>query len=227
MADEWNTEQDGKRSLKAPLIGAAIVVALGIGIWLLSQNISGVSNPGKAEPTVNLLPPPPPVPPPPPTTKEPPPQPDKMDVPKPEDQPRADNQPKQLAIDGPAQAGGDSFGIGAGKGGGSSLQGGAGGLGGGGGDFENANYRRLLKSEIQQAIRVNGRIERQFSTAVVAIWVDSSGRVRRSKINRSTGDDKVDADIIAALRAMPPLRDAPPAHFAFPEKVEIRGTRRG
>jgi TonB family protein len=62
---------------------------------------------------------------------------------------------------------------------------------------------------------------------VVAIWIDTDGRVRHSKIHKTSGDDKVDADIIAALNAMPPLRDRPPPGFRFPTEVHIRGTRRG
>ncbi len=229
MTDDWDDNREKKRGLKGPLIGGLIVAAVGGGLWLLSQNIAGVTVPSALPtPTVNLLPPPPPQPPPPPPTKEPPPQPDRMDAPKPEDQPKADNQPKQLTIAGPAQAGGDSFGIGAGKGGGSSVIGGSGeGAGLGGGDFAEANYRRFLRSEIQQALQSDSRISRLFSTAVVAIWIDSDGHVRRSKIHRTTGDQKVDADIIAALREMPPLRDPPPAHFPSPTEVQIKGTRRG
>ena len=224
MADPRKTRK--KRS-RAPLIFGVVVVSLGGGIWLLSQNMAGVNMPSATVPSVNLLPPPPPAPPPPPPTKEPPPPPDRMEAPKPEDQAKPDNQPKQLPIAGPAPAGGDAFGIGAGKGGGSTVIGGPAAGGGGGGDFANANYRQLLKAEIQSTVQSNSRIERQFSTAVVAVWVDSDGRVRRSKIHGTTGDDKIDAELIAALRSMPPLRDRPPAGFPFPERVEIKGTRRG
>ncbi len=228
MADDWNeAEEMKKRRSRAPLIGGAIVVALVAGVWLLSQNIAGVTRGAPPTPTVNLLPPPPPAPPPPPPPKEPPPPEKTMDAPKPEDQPKADNQPKQLTINGPAQAGSDAFGIAAGRGGGSSVDAGKGDGPAGGADFADANYRRLLKAEIQQAIQSDARIEKLFSTAIVAIWVDPDGRLRRSKIRRGTGDDRVDADIIATLRAMPPLRDPPPARFPFPTEVQIKGARRG
>ena len=215
-----------KKRSRAPLIFGAVVVALGGGLWLLSQNMAGVNMPSTPVPNVNLLPPPPPAPPPPPPTKEPPPPPDRIETPKP-NQPKDDNQPKQMTIAGPAQAGGDAFGLGAGKGGGSTVIGGTGEGAPSGGDFANANYMRVLKNEIQQAMQSDSRIERQFSTAMVGIWVSSDGRVRRSKIHRTTGDDRVDAELISALRAMPPLRDRPPAGFPFPQDIEIKGVRRG
>lgn len=229
MTEDWENDEKKKRGLRAPLIGGLIIVALGAGVWLLSQNISGISRPSaKPESTVDLLPPPPPQPPPPPPPKDQPPPPDRMEAPKPEDQPKPDNQPKQLTIAGPAQAGGDSFGIGAGKGGGSTVIGGAGDSPAGGGDsFAEANFRRILKSEIQQAVQSNSHIGRQFSTAVVAVWVNAEGKVRRAKIRRSSGDEKVDADIIATLGAMPALRDQPPPKFSFPAEVDVKGTRRG
>lgn len=147
-----------------------------------------------------------------------------MEAPKTADQPKADNQPKQLTIAGPAQAGGDAFGIKSGAGGGSSVVGGAG-DGGGGGGFEEAAYGRFLSSEIQQAVQSNPHIDRSFSTADVAVWINPSGQVTRVKIRHSTGDGKIDAELVATLERMPPLSDPPPAAFKFPREVKVRGAR--
>ncbi len=150
-----------------------------------------------------------------------------MDAPpKPADQPKPDNQPKQLTIAGPAQAGGDAFGVGAGKGGGSAVIGGTGEGGPGrGGGFEEASYARFLSSEIQQAVRANSRIDRMFAAADVAVWVSRDGRVTHVKIRRSTGNDRIDGELVAALEHMRPLSEAPPPQFLFPREIRVRGAR--
>jgi protein TonB len=214
---------------KGSVVVAIVVAALGVGIWLLSQNIAGVSRPAAPAPTINLLPPPPPPPPPPPQPKTPPPPTEKpMETPnnKPQDTPKPDNQPKQLTIAGPAQAGTDAFGVGAGKGGGSSvIGGGGGGPGGGGGGFEEASYARFLQSEIQQAVTANSRIDRAFSIADVAISFSRDGHVTGVRIRRSTGNAKIDSELLATLERMRPLSEPPPPQFQFPREVRVRGVR--
>lgn len=149
-----------------------------------------------------------------------------MEAPKPMDTPKADNQPKQLTIAGPAQSGSDAFGIGAGKGGGSSVIGGdkEGGPGGGDGFAESA-YARFLSSEIQHAVQANGHIDKAFSTADVAVWINPQGRVTRVKIRKSTGSDKIDGELVATLERMAPLSDPPPPRFQFPREIKVRGVR--
>jgi TonB family protein len=148
-----------------------------------------------------------------------------MEAPKPEDQPKPDNAPKNLTINGPAQAGGDAFGIGAGSGGGSMVGGGSGGGPAAGNGFEEASYARFLSGEIQQAVQANSRIDRMFSTADVAIWINRDGRVTHAKIRRSTGNDKIDQELIATLERMRPLSEAPPPQFQFPREIKVRGAR--
>ena len=218
-----------RKGSKAPIyVGVGLAVAAA-GIWLFSQQIAVLNRPSAPPaPAVNLLPPPPPPPPPPPEPKEPPPPPDKqMDAPKPDDQPKTQSQPQQLTINGPAQAGGDAFGIGAGKGGGSSVLGGPGEGGpvGNGGGFAEAAYRRFMASEIQQAVQANSRIDHAFNTADVAVWMSPTGRVTHVKIRKSTGDAKLDGEIVATLEHMAPLSEPPPPQFQFPREVTVRGAR--
>jgi TonB family protein len=146
---------------------------------------------------------------------------------KPQDTPKPDNQPKQLTIAGPAQAGADAFGVGAGKGGGSSVIGGAGdgGPGNGGGGFEEASYARFLQSEIQQAIEANSRIDHAFSSADVAVSFSRDGRITGVRIRRSTGNPKVDSELLATLERMRPLSEPPPAQFQFPREIKVKGVR--
>jgi TonB family protein len=149
-----------------------------------------------------------------------------MEAPKPEDQPKPDNQPKQLTIAGPAQAGGDSFGVGAGKGGGSAVIGGTGDGGPAtGGAFAEAAYARFLSSEIQQAVQANSRIDRLFAAADVAVWVGKDGRVTHVKLRRSTGNEKIDGELVATLEHMRPLSEPPPPQFLFPREIRVRGAR--
>jgi periplasmic protein TonB len=210
---------------RGAVIAGVVVIALMAGFWVLSRNISGVNIAESPVSTVNLLPPPPPAPPPPPPPKEKPPEPDKLDPPKPQD-PKTPDQPRQLTIAGPAQAGGDAFGIKAGAGGGSSVIGGTqeGGTPGSGG-FAEASYGRYLSSEIQQTIQSDDHVNRQIFAADVAVWIDSLGRLTRAKILKSSGDNKLDRQLVASLEGMGALSEPPPAAFRFPQRVAIKGRR--
>jgi periplasmic protein TonB len=221
------TQQSKKRTRRSrgPIVAGAVVLTLVAGGWVLSRNISGVNMAEAPMSTVNLLPPPPPAPPPPPPPKEKPPEPDKVEPPKPQEQ--AKDQSRQLTIAGPAQAGGDAFGIKAGTGGGSSLIGGPGdgGAGTGGGGFAEASYGRYLSSEIQQAIQSDDHVNRQIFAADVAVWIDPGGRVTRARILKSSGDGKLDRQLVASLQGMGALGEPPPAAFRFPQRVAIKGRR--
>ncbi|MGZ8370821.1 MAG: hypothetical protein ACXWVH_07175, partial [Caulobacteraceae bacterium] len=137
---------EDKKGLKrwlAPAIFGAILLALAAGIWWVSQQVGGTRRSAPAIQTITLQPPPPP--PPPPKPPEPKPEPDKtIDQPKPVDQPQ--DAPRQLTIAGPAQAGGDAFGLQAGTGGGGTVLGSPTGLATPGGSFGDASYRRYMSS---------------------------------------------------------------------------------
>ena len=95
----------------------------------------------------------------------------------------------------------------------------------GNGGFAEATYRRFMASEIQQAVQANSRIDHAFNTADVAVWVSPAGRVTHVKIRKSTGDAKLDGEIVATLEHMAPLSEPPPPQFQFPREVTVRGTR--
>jgi TonB family protein len=207
-----------------------LVAVLGVGIWWLSQNIAGVTRGEPPVPTVNLLPPPPPAPPPPPPPPEKPPEPDKnIEPPKPSDQPKADES-KQLTMAGPAQAGGDSFGIKAGSGGGMSL----GGSPTGGpaaaddGGFAEASYSRYAGSAIQRAVLADDRLSHLSFSAEVAVWIDATGHPARVAVRRSTGDQKLDQQLVATLERMGSIGERPPSRptgSVFMVRTNIRGSR--
>jgi len=210
----------------AGVVIGVLVAVLGVGIWWLSQNIAGVTRGEPPVPTVNLLPPPPPAPPPPPPPPEKPPEPDKIEPPK-SDQPKAD-EPKQLTIAGPAQAGGDSFGIKAGAGGGSSVIGGpseGGGGATGGGGFADAAYSRFLGTELQRAVQSDSRLNTHVFNADVAVWVDGAGRLTRATIYRSSGDASLDQRLVDTIENIRSLGDSPPSTLRFPQHVVVRSRR--
>jgi periplasmic protein TonB len=209
------------------LVAFGALGVLGLGLWVLSENIAGVNLNDPPASQVNLLPPPPPAPPPPPPPKEKPPEPDKAIVPpKPDAQAKSDES-KQLTIAGPAQAGGDAFGIKAGSGGGSSLIGGPGnGAGnGGGGGFAEASWGRYLSSEIQQKVQSDDQVNRRIFAAVVAVWVDAGGRLTKAVLMKSSGDSKLDRQLVASLEDIGSVGEPPPASFRFPQRVAIQGKR--
>jgi TonB family protein len=215
-----------KRPVGAIVAGVVAVLLAG-GVYWLSQNIAGVSRGPEQAPNVNLLPPPPPAPPPPPPPPEKQVPPDKQIEPPKNDEPKQADQPKQLTIAGPAQAGGDAFGIKAGSGGGSSIIGGPSETGGatGGGGFAEAAYSRYLGTEMQRAIQADDKLSRQVFAADVAVWFDAAGRLTKAKILRSSGDSRLDQQLVATLEGMRAIGDPPPPAFRFPQKVTVRGRR--
>lgn len=226
MARKPQKKQSGPP--RGAIIAGVIAVLMAGGVWWLSQNIAGVTRGPDQVPNVNLLPPPPPAPPPPPPPPEKQPPPDKQIEPPKQDQPKAEDQPRQLTISGPAQAGGDSFGIKAGSGGGSSLIGGPSqnsGGGSGGGGFAEAAYSRYLATEIQRAVQSDDQVNRQVFAVDMAVWIDGEGRLTRAKVVKGSGDAHLDQQLVAALEGMRAIDDPPPSSFRFPQRVTIRGRR--
>ena len=71
-------------------------------------------------------------------------------------------------------------------------------------------------------MRKNNDIERGFQAADVALWVDPDGRVTNVKIINSTGDRRVDAELVGILGKIR-LSRPPPATYRFPQKIRVRG----
>jgi TonB family protein len=221
--------QQGREKLaRVARIGAPalVVLLIGLAIWRFSGDTAGERREAPPTPTVLLTPPPPP-PPPPPTPR--PPEPDKpveTPMPSPEPKPEAKSEaPKQLTINGPPQAGSDSFGVAAGSGGGRMVGGDPnGGDGTGGGGFAEGAYRRLLASALQAAIQSDDQASRLVFTAEVRVWIAPDGRITKVVIAKSSGDARTDRAVVAALMQAGQL-DAPPAQLKFPALVALKGRR--
>jgi protein TonB len=208
-----------------------VLLLVGVGglIYRASTQTMGVHKAATPPTLVAVMPPPPPPPPEPPKPEEPPPEPDKQvptDQPKPADAPAPT---PQLTISGPAQAGGDAFGIQAGTGGGMSLGGTPGGTGVGSGPvaggFGESAYRRLMAAEIQQAVQSDERLSKLVFQAEIAIALDSGGRLTTASILKSSGDANLDRNLIAAVQRVGRVSEPPPAGLRFPQQVRVRGRR--
>ena len=220
-------DKDWRKRAGPLAIFAVLVLALGAVIWILATQTSGVKVAREAPDMVALLPPPPPPPPPP--KDQPPPPPDKIveTEPKPVDQPKAPtpDTPAPLTQNAPAQAGGDSFGLQAGSGGGMKIGGtGTGQTAGVAGGFNEAAYGRRMGVDIQRAIQGAEKDNRLVFTVDVAVFVDAAGRVTRASILKGSGDAQLDDALLAVLRGAR-MSEPPPAGLKFPQRVTIRGRR--
>ncbi|HZZ90765.1 MAG TPA: energy transducer TonB [Caulobacteraceae bacterium] len=211
----------------APYAVAFVLLAsLMILLWNMAHDHTTLIRQTPTMPIVALTAPPPPPPPPP--KSPPPPEPPKvqMETPQPQqnDQPKAP--PQQLTINGPPQAGGDSFGLSAGNGGGSVIGGGQGPGGGGDGGFAESAYTRYLTGYIQQAVQQDDRVTRSVFQLDVQLWVDRGGRVTSASVVKTSGDGKLDRQVISVLQNMR-LDQSPPAAFKnyFSHRITIRGRR--
>ncbi|HEY1710351.1 MAG TPA: energy transducer TonB [Rhizomicrobium sp.] len=182
-------------------------------IWYLMHSTTGTRREAPPLQTIlTTLPPPPPPPPPKPEKVEP--EKKVEETPKPNEV-KTPDAPKPMTINGPAQAGNDAFNIGAGDGSGSV--GSSSGLG-------DESYSRYMGSSIQQMIQQDDSVNRLVFSTEVAVWIDANGHLTQAKIVRSSGDDKTDEAVLAALKTMPSL-EQPPSTLQFPQRIAIRGRR--
>jgi periplasmic protein TonB len=206
------------------LIGAACLV------WRLAGDRTAVKR-AEAPRVTTVIPVPPP--PPPPQVKPPPkPQPVEqtpvarpMPTSKPAETPHpTDNQPKQMTMNAPAQAGSDNFNIGAGDGGGMVGS-------GGGGRFGNTSYRQYLAWQLQQAVERDRGVQDAGGDARFSVelnlWMAPDGRITRVTIGRSTGDEKLDAAVVGAIESLGKLDEVPPPAANYPVLVKLNGRRPG
>ncbi|KWF72260.1 MULTISPECIES: energy transducer TonB family protein [Burkholderia cepacia complex] len=211
-----------------PVVIALVAAAIAALIWHFAGDTAGVKR-ASAPQVTTVIPLPPPPPPP---KQKPPPEKVKEEVktpvdkptvaPKPSEAPKpSDNQPKQMTMNAPAQAGTDSFNIGAGDG--SGMVG-----SGGGGRFGNASYAQYMVYVLQRAIEQDKGVQEAGGARFAGslnLWMDPSGRITKVTIAQSTGDAKIDAAVVAAVESLGRVDEAPPPATAYPVLVRLQGRK--
>lgn len=198
-------------------VPATLLLLVAGTVFYFLHDTAGIRREAPPLPTlIATLPPPPPPPPPP---KQPEVEKKIEEVQKPvEQQPKVSDAPKPVTINGPAQAGSDAFNVGAGSGDGTV---------GSGNGFGEANYSRFISSTIQQAVENDERTNGFVGSAEMDVWIDANGRITRAAIAKTSGEAKIDQDLVAVLESMSALDEAPPATLRFPQRIRIDGKRRG
>ncbi|MDR3659050.1 MAG: energy transducer TonB [Mycobacterium sp.] len=222
-----------KKSSLRPLKWGAGLLLGAVAAWFLWQwahDMSGVRREAPKVPMLIPLPPPPPPPPEPEKPKEPEtPVEEKIPEPTPEPEqvkPQDEAPPSPvndlenpMQIDGDAQAGGDAFNIGAGKGGGMA--------GSGGGRLGNGTYSQFLAYSFQRLLKEDPQLRNLAFSLQTDIWLSAAGEITRVELVKSSGDPKLDAQVLAALRAVPRLSERPPASITLPVRIALQGRRPG
>lgn len=155
------------------------------------------------------------------------------DIPPPSGPPPPQNAPSggRLSLAAEATGEGDAFNLAGNPGGRGLLSGGAlgdgtGGIGSGGGPGSRyAGYYANLASQIEDAYRQSKRVSTASARVEIRVWADSSGRISRVELVRSTGDPELDDSIrsVVGLR----LREPPPPDIPMPMLARFTARRAG
>lgn len=206
------------RAYLPTIIGGLILVGA---IVLIVHLISDMEQkPAKKErkiQTVTLTQPPPPPPPPPPKIEKPP-EPEQLQEqaePEPEEMPDvADEAPSDdLGLDAEGTAGSDAFAL-RGKPGGKGL------FGGGGGN-PYAWYGNIIKNDILDIISEREELRRKGYTAIVKLWVDADGTVKRFELTRGSNDSEIDDLLTRLVGKYKKINEPPPPGMEQPIKLKI------
>ncbi len=217
------------------LIGLVLLILLLMKLYAMFTDVSAITV-DKTPPTaIDMLEPPPPPPPPPPEPKpeEKPPEPTEKPTPIPEPAPApTPDQPAPMKIDGPAQAGSDSFGMSAGSGGGGGAPGSSGscttppcGVAAAPSAprapsaldrFWGPSIARALEDRLEASKKVNPNAY----LAEFRIWVDASGSVTRAELVRGSNDRKLDQIVLTQLEQARGLKPPPPS-IQMPQRIKV------
>lgn len=235
MAHAPSFQAPGASSSKTYFAIALGVLAFLALVWFIYTSwtsVPGVAVEETPPTAIDMLPPPPPPPPPPPEPQEKPPEPTDKPSPSPEPTPAPTPDkptPAPMQIDGPAQAGADSYGLSAGKGGGMGAPsskgtcigpncGGAGGpkVIAGADRFWGRNIANALESHIESSKKVNvDSFVGEFD-----VWVSGSGVLTRARLVKSSGNGKLDQTVLALLQTARGLKP-PPDALPMPQRIKV------
>lgn len=209
-------------------LGVAVLLALVWFVYGMLSDVTGVEVKQAPPTAIDMLPPPPPPPPPPPQPQEKPPepldQPDPAPVPEPAPQPDKPA-PAPMQIDGPAQAGADSYGMQSGGGGGMGSPGGKGtcvgpNCGGGPPVGVDRFWGRNLANALERHIQNNRSVNVDSFVSEYDVWVNSAGALTQARLVKGSGNGKLDQTVLALLQTATGLRP-PPASIRMPQRIKV------
>ena len=135
----------------------------------------------------------------------------------------------QLAVDANAEAGFDSFGLGAKRGGrdlaldlGKPER-----AGGGGGSAGFTNYAAQLGTYLDSWLNRDDSLRRSTYALHARVWLDPDGAVERCILLGTTGDAALDQQLVARLSAARPPNGPPPSDLPQPINLLIRSRSSG
>lgn len=172
--------------------------------------------------TVTLTQPPPPPPPPPKVEKPPEPEPEEkieeQAEPEPDPEPLPDvadePPPGDLGLDAEGTAGSDGFGLAARKGGK--------GLFGGGGGNPYAHYDRAISKQIKDILSENDALRESGDyTAIIKLWIDVDGTVKRFELARGSDNTDVDKLLVKLIGQYKRADEPPPPGMEQPIMLKL------
>src|SRR5215471_19780382 len=136
----------------------------------------------------------------------------------------------RLSLAAEATGEGDAFNLAGNPGGRGLLSGGGLGDGTGGGigsgtGSRYAWYYAKIASELEQAFRKSQRLKTADTRVELRVWADSSGRITRVQLVRSTGKPELDEALQAVVGLR--LRDPPPPDIPMPMIARFTARRPG
>jgi periplasmic protein TonB len=157
-------------------------------------------------------------PPPPPPPDQPPPPPEKVEQPLPKDTPQPPPEEQQqapeqpLGIDAEGTAGSDSFGLAA-RSGGADLVGGT-------GSAPFAWYTNRVRDVVQERLSAAACTKAAKGSLSIYLFIEADGRVKQITLASTTGDQKLDRCVDAALASITRMNE--PAPPGLPERITMQ-----
>lgn len=200
--------------------GLILIAAIGVIVYLISTIEDKPQRKEKKIQPISLLKPPPPPPPPPKVEK--PPEPEVEEKiqeevePEPEEIPDVADEPPpgDLGLDAEGTAGGDAFGL-------AARKGGKGLLGGGGGGDPYAWYGGIIKNDILDILSEKEELRRKGYTAIVKVWLEADGTVKRFELARGSNDAEIDELLNNMLSRYKRVNEPVPPGMEQPIKLKI------
>lgn len=200
------------KALPAVVVVIVVILAL-VFAWFIRQQLGDKPvKQKKMVQQVTIIAPPPPPPPP----EEPEPEPEvqepieeqPMDEAMP-DEPMDEAPAADLGVEGDASAGGDGFGLVARKGGRSMVGGGS-------------PYATEVQTSITDVLSADERLRHLGYVAVLKLWIDENGRLKRFEVQQREGKPEVEALLKNALASVDRFDNPPPLEMPQPVKLRIR-----